>query len=101
MMPLYLSEAVTMVTKRMPGYLGDEVYERLSSQLLDPLCVETGQVIGLSLPLGLAAAVKCPVLCEIKANGLRLTLEVTTEEFRWSREEEASEEETPEINDSV
>lgn len=46
----------------MRVYLGDEVDERLSSELLDPLCVETGQVVGLSLPLRLTAAVKSPIL---------------------------------------
>lgn len=43
------------------GYLGDELYERLSPQLLDLLRVETGQVVGLRLPLSFAAAVERPV----------------------------------------
>lgn len=43
-------------------YLGDEVYERLSSELFDPLGVEAGQVVGLSFPLCFAAAIKRPVL---------------------------------------
>ncbi len=65
MMLLYAREAVTMVTEHLQhGYLGDEVNERLSSQLLDPLRVETGQVVRLRLPLRLAAAVKSPVLCK-------------------------------------
>lgn len=49
------------MTKHAHGYLGDEVDERLSSELLDPLSVETRQVVRLSLPLRLAAAVKRPV----------------------------------------
>lgn len=65
-MLLYLSDAVTMVTGFMSGYLSDEVYQRLSSQLFDPLGVETGQVVGLSLPLRLAAAVKSAVLYEMR-----------------------------------
>lgn len=51
-----------MGTGCVGGYLGDEVHERLSSQLLDPLRVEAGQVVGLGLPLCFAAAVKRPVL---------------------------------------
>lgn len=46
----------------MNSYLGDEVYERLSSQVFNSLCVETGQVVGLRLPLRLTAAIKGPVL---------------------------------------
>lgn len=42
--------------------LGDQVDERLSSELLDPLCVETGQVVELSLPLRLTAAIESPIL---------------------------------------
>lgn len=69
-MLLYLSDAVTMVTSCVHGYLGNEVYEGLSSQLLDPLCVETRQIVGLSLPLRLAATVKSPVLyTTIQTNG--------------------------------
>lgn len=43
-------------------YLGDQVDERLSSELLNPLCVETGQVVVLSLPLCLTAAIESPIL---------------------------------------
>ncbi len=65
-MLLCLRHAVTMVTECMCGYLGDEVYERLSSQLFDPLCVETGQIVGLRLPLCLTAAIESPVLYKIR-----------------------------------
>lgn len=51
-----------METGCISGYLGDEVYERLSSQLLDPRCVEAGQIVSLSFPLCFAGAIKCPVL---------------------------------------
>lgn len=57
--PSLVRDLVTMVTKC--GYLGNEVNERLRSQFLDPWCVETGQIVELSLPLCLTAAVKCPV----------------------------------------
>lgn len=81
MMLLYTSEAVTMVTKHLQhGYLGDEVNERLSSQLLDPLCVETGQVVRLGLPLRLAAAVKSPVFCKTT----QTISELNAVEYRWS-----------------
>lgn len=46
----------------MGGHLGDQIYERLRAELLDPLCVEAGQVVGLSLSLGFAGTVERPVL---------------------------------------
>ena len=44
------------------AHLGDEVDERLSSQLVDALLVQTGQVVELGLPLCLAAGVERAIL---------------------------------------
>lgn len=46
----------------LPRYLGDELSQRLSSELLNLLRVQTGQVVELSLLLGFAAAVERSVL---------------------------------------
>lgn len=51
-----------MVTQFMSVNLGNQVDERLCSELLNPLCVETGQVVELSLLLRLTAAIESPIL---------------------------------------
>lgn len=51
-----------MVTQFMSVNLGDQVDDRLRSELFNPLCVETGQVVELSLPLRLTAAIESPIL---------------------------------------
>lgn len=50
----------------LPLYLGDELNKRLSSELLNLLCVQTGQVVELNLLLCFTAAVKRSILYKEK-----------------------------------